>query len=117
MASSSAWHQSVVASCVAKRGEQAVERLQRAFEADGPRFSASRSRRCGHQLADQVLRDQVHVKLIAYAVRGLAAEVIHLEHNCEAPQIEFRLPAPPIEDAGPARTLGYRGKMGRVALW
>ena len=62
-----------------------------------------------HQAADQVVRRQVDVDFIAHPVRCLAAEVVHLEHDLETAQVQFRVPPAAVQ-------LGDRrgGELGRV---
>jgi hypothetical protein len=39
----------------------------------------------------------MHEKFIANAVRLSATQMVHLQHDFETPQIEFGLPATPVE--------------------
>ena len=51
----------------------------------------------GRRATDQIVRQQVHPDFGSHAMRRLAAQVIHLERDLDAPQIELGRPAPPIE--------------------
>ena len=50
-----------------------------------------------HHATDQIVRQEVHGKLVPHTVRRLAAQVIHLQHDFETPQVELGLPTTTVE--------------------
>ena len=81
----------------AQQRQEFADRLQRPLEAYRPGLSIRLHRRHRHQLPNEIVGRQMHVKLVANSVRRLAAEVVHLQHDLETSQVELGLPTSSVE--------------------
>jgi hypothetical protein len=76
---------------------ESFQDLERCFETEGSRRSASLTGRLSHDRSDQVVRQHMSPDLLAHELRRLATQDVHREDVLDRPPIEFHVPASAIE--------------------
>ena len=49
-----------------------------------------------HHATNEIVTEQMHVELVANTLRRFASQMVHLQNDLEAPQMQLRLPSPPV---------------------
>jgi hypothetical protein len=77
--------------------QESIQGLQSPFETQRPRLDPCGERRLGDHLPNQIVGHQMHLKFVARSMRRLATQMVHLQDDLEAPQIQLRLPTTTIQ--------------------